>query len=291
MWMYSQIADLPQEVIDDHFRRPHSDPVRIAQWNEWTSCKNEEDLHYTCAGINHMAFFLSFGYGDRDLYPAVRAAAVNPTLACFDRTRFALCRRLGYYMTESPRHTAEYVPYFLKNKAEMAAYDLVPSSYLDTCAKQDQMYRDLQTTLAKGEPAIPSPYKPSLEHVSRILNAIITGKPFVFNGNVHNRGGALISNLPGDCCVEVPCVADREGIRPTAVGELPPQCAALIRTNVNVQDLTVCGILEGRRDRILQAVMLDPSTAAQISLDAIDELVEAMFQAHAKAGNLPPNLR
>jgi alpha-galactosidase len=114
------------------------------------------------------------------------------------------------------------------------------------------------------------------------MNAIVTGRPFVFNGNVHNRGGALIGNLPGDSCVEVPCVASRTGIAPVAVGELPPACAALIRTNINVQDLAVRGILEERRDLIYQAAMLDPNTGSTLTLPAIRKLCDAMFAAHAK---------
>jgi alpha-galactosidase len=121
----------------------------------------------------------------------------------------------------------------------------------------------------------------SVEYASRIINALATGKPFVFNGNVHNRGGALISNLPGDACVEVPCVVDRQGIQPVSVGELPPQCAALIRPNISVQDLAVRGILEGDRTRIRQAVMMDPNTASQISLSTMDKMLDAMFEAHA----------
>ena len=192
-------------------------------------------------------------------------------------------------MTETSGHTSEYVPYFLKSEAETAAHELQPSSYVGACADLENMYQVLKRAVASGEPMVATPYQPSNEHVSRILNAAVTGSPYVFNGNVHNRNGALISNLPGDCCVEVPCVSDRQGIRPISVGELPPQCAALIRTNINVQDLTVRGILEGSRKYIHQAVMLDPNTASTLSLSEIDRLVDAMFAAHKD--RLPANLR
>jgi alpha-galactosidase len=192
-------------------------------------------------------------------------------------------------MTETSGHTAEYTPYFLKHESEIQRCFLRVSGYLDTCQKQDAAYKALRREIKAGKPMADMPYKPSHEYASRIINALVTGRPFVFNGNVHNRGGALISNLPGDCCVEVPCTVDRQGVRPSAVGELPPACAALIRTNVNVQDLTVRGILEGDRRYIHQALMLDPLTTSVLSLDRIDKLADALFKAHA--ARLPANLR
>lgn len=287
----TRLLDITPEAVTTHFNRPHSDPEREREWVNWMALGVDPKLHYTCAGINHMAFFLRFESSQEDLYPLLRKAATIPHLCRFDHIRLALFRRLGYCMTETSGHMAEYVPYFLKDDAEIAANELRPSAYLDACVDLDGVFQAMKRSLAAGKPVIATPYQPSNEHVSRIVNAVMTGVPYVFNGNVHNRNGALIANLPGDCCVEVPCVADRQGIRPTSVGELPPQCAALIRTNVNVQDLTVRGILEGDRTRIRQAVMFDPNTAAQLTLAKIDQVTEAMFAAHATAGNLPANLR
>jgi alpha-galactosidase len=129
----------------------------------------------------------------------------------------------------------------------------------------------------------------SVEYASRIINAVVTNKPYVFNGNTSNRAGSLITNLPKDTCVEVPCVADASGVTPMFVGDLPTQCAALIRTNVNVQELVVEGMLTGNRRRILQAAVVDPNTAAQLTLTQIRGLVDDMFKAQEKW--MPVNLR
>jgi alpha-galactosidase len=250
---------------------------------------DDPELSYTCAGINHMAFFLRFESAGRDLYPLLRKAMDLPHLWRCDPVRFDLFRRLGFFMTETSGHTAEYTPYFLKHETEIKRCHLRVLGYLETCRKQDAAYRSMRREVKAGKAMAVLPYKPSHEYASRIINGLVTGKPYVFNGNVHNRGGALISNLPGDCCVEVPCTVDRQGVRPSAVGELPPACAALIRTNVNVQDLTVRGILEGSRTYIRQALMLDPLTSGSLSLNRIDQLADALFKAHAK--RLPANLR
>jgi alpha-galactosidase len=289
MRMITAMASEKPAVIWRHFKRPWGDPEREREWKEWIRLGEDPDLSYTCAGINHMAFFLRFESKGRDLYPLLRKAMDIPHLYRFDRVRFDLMRRLGYFMTETAGHTAEYTPYFLKSDAEVARCFLRVSGYLQTCRDQDAAYRVLRREVKAGQNMAGMPYKPSREYCSRIINGLVTGQPYVFNGNVHNQGGALISNLPGDCCVEVPCTADRQGVRPTMVGELPPACAALICTNVNVQDLCVRGILEGNRRYIHQAIMLDPNTASVLTLAEIDRLVEAMFTAHAK--RLPKNLR
>jgi alpha-galactosidase len=192
-------------------------------------------------------------------------------------------------MTETSGHMAEYVPYFLKSPREISQRHLRVSSYVGTCKELDAAYRQLRRTVKSGRQIVQVPYEPSNEHASRIINAAVTDRPFIFNGNVHNRGGALISNLPGDSCVEVPCVSGRAGIQPVSIGELPPQCAALIRTNINVQDLAVRGILEGKREYIYQAVMMDPNTASVLTLPEIWKLCDTMFEVHHK--RLPVNLR
>ncbi|MCL4217889.1 MAG: alpha-glucosidase/alpha-galactosidase, partial [Candidatus Hydrogenedentes bacterium] len=125
--------------------------------------------------------------------------------------------------------------------------------------------------------------KRSNEYASSIMNAVETGEPYTFGGNVLNRG--LITNLPEDCCVEVLCVADRNGITPTHFGALPPQCAALTRTNVNVQEVTIEAALTGKRDHIYQAAMLDPHTAAELTVDEIVSLCDELIDAHG--GYLP----
>jgi alpha-galactosidase len=289
MRMITAMMEESPAVLTRHFKRPYGHPERNREWLDWMARGADPDLAYTCAGINHMAFFLRFESKGRDLYPLLRKAMDIPHLWRFDPVRFDLFRRLGFFMTETSGHTAEYTPYFLRDKAESDRVFLRVAGYLETCRDQEAAYKGLRKEVKAGRPMAEMPYKPSREYASRIINGLATGRPFVFNGNVHNRGGALISNLPGDCCVEVPCTVDRQGVRPSAVGDLPPACAALIRTNVNVQDLTVRGILEGDRRYIRQALMLDPLTAGSLTLAGIDKLADALFKAHA--ARLPANLR
>lgn len=288
MRMLVGMLDYPAAAIARHFRRPWGDATRIREWQEWMRIGEDPELSYLCAGINHMAFFLRFESGGRDLYPALWKAFDIPHMLRMDPVRFELFRWLGYFMTETSDHSSEYTPYFLKDEAEARARHVRVKGYVGAVEELEVAYRALRRDLEAGRSVIAAPYAPTHEYASRILNAIVTGRPFVFNGNVHNRGGALISNLPGDACVEVPCVASRMGIAPTAVGELPPACAALIRTNINVQDLAVRGILQESRELIYQAAMMDPNTASTLTLPKIRELCDAMFKAHA--GRLPKGL-
>jgi len=183
-------------------------------------------------------------------------------------------------MTETSGHCSEYLPVYLKSETEIARCALRVAGYLDDVANLNAATDALDRRLSEGLPVV-SPDDPlSVEYASRIMNAVATDRPFVFNGNVHNSGGALIANLPGDSCVEVPCVADRAGVTPTVIGDLPPQVAALIRTNINVQDLAVRGILHNDKEFLYQAAMLDPNTSASLTLGGIRELMDAMFEAH-----------
>jgi alpha-galactosidase len=273
-------AGVTAAAVDTHFKRRRDTKERVREWLEWMAMGEDSDLSYLCAGINHMAFFLKFSSGGRDLYEDIREILEMPHLRRLDPVRFDLCERLGYFMTETSGHTSEYVPYYLRSKAGIEEMALRPGSYLQACRQQDKWYHSLRNELLAGKEAVETPYTPSVEHVSRILNAMATGEPYVFNGNVHNAGGALISNLPGDACVEVPCTADRNGITPHHIGELPPACAAMIGTNINVQDLAVRGILEGDREYIKQALLLDPNTASTLAPRKIWAMADAMFEAH-----------
>jgi len=283
------LMDRPAREITRHFQRPWGAPARTREWLAWMEMGKDPNLRYTCAGINHMAFFLRFESGGTDLYPRLRELVRMPHLFRLDPVRLELFRWLGYFMTETAGHTAEYTPYFLKSEQETAARHLQAMLYLSTCRYQERAYSRLVRDIRAGAALIPTPYVLSHEYASRIMNALVTGTTFAFNGNMHNRGGALISNLPGDCCVEVPCVAGPEGIVPLPVGDLPPQCAALIRTNVNVQDLTVRGILEDSLDYLYQAAMLDPNTASTLTLGQIETLCDALVAAHRD--RLSPRLR
>jgi alpha-galactosidase len=224
-------------------------------------------LEYRCAGINHLAFYLELTHEGRDVYPALRAKADIPE---WNSVRYEVLRHFGYFCTESSEHLAEYVPWFIKSaKPELVEEFNVPlDEYLRRC--EEQLARAVPTELASER---------SDEYGAAIIHALETGEPFRFNGNVMNDG--LIDNLP-PCCVEVPCVAGADGITPEPVGALPPQLAALIQTNVNVQALTVEAALAGAPDHAYHAAMLDPHTAGELSLQEIHDLVDQLLEAHSQ---------
>jgi alpha-galactosidase len=244
-----------------------------------------DELEYLCAGINHLAFYLELRHRGRDVYPQLRRVLEEGCVPEWNRVRYEVFRHFGYFSTESSEHLAEYVPWFIKNgRPELAEEFNVPlDEYPRRCERQIVEWEELRASLEEG--AHIAPHR-SDEYGTRIIRAIETGEPFRFNGNVMN-GSGLITNLPRECCVEVPCLADVHGITPQPVGALPPQLAALIQTNVNVQALTVEAALTGRRDHVDHAAMLDPHTAAELSLGEIHELVDDLVAAH---GELVPPL-
>jgi alpha-galactosidase len=224
-------------------------------------------LEYRCAGINHLAFYLELRHDGRDVYPDLRRKTDIPD---WNRVRYELLRHFGYFCTESSEHLAEYVPWFIKNdRPELLDEFNVPlDEYLRRC--EEQLAQPVPGELARAR---------SDEYGASIVHALETGEPFRFNGNVMNDG--LIDNLPR-CCVEVPCLADARGISPLPVGALPPQLAALIQTNVNVQALTVEAALTGGREHVYHAAMLDPHTAAELPLQEIHDLVDQLLEAHSQ---------
>jgi alpha-galactosidase len=242
------------------------------------------ELEYVCAGINHLAFYLELRRGGRDLYPELRRVLDEGRVPEWNRVRYELFEYFGYFSTESSEHLAEYVPWFIKRaRPELIEQFNIPlDEYPRRCEVQIAEWEGLHASLADGDPLAGTR---SDEYAAGIVHALETGGSFAFNGNVMNEG--LIDNLPY-CCVEVPCVAGGGEIRPQAVGPLPPQLAALIQTNVNVQALTVEAALTGRRDHVDHAAMLDPHTAAELPLGEIHELVEALLEAH---GAWVPSLR
>jgi len=257
-------------------------------WKIYSESINDTSVNTLAAGINHMAAFLVFEKGGKDLYPVLHKALDIDYIRNIDPVRLELMKRFGYFMTETSGHIAEYLPWFMKSKTEIERMGLKPLNYLQTCEDLEKVFQKYKDIASKGESFIKPNEPVSIEYISRILNAIETGQSYVFNGNVYN-GKNLISNLPSDCCVEVPCLADGNGIQPTSIGNLPPQCAAMMKTNINVQDLAVRGILEGKREHIYHAAMLDPNTAATLTLPVIEELVDEMFEAHGEL--IPQNLR
>jgi alpha-galactosidase len=236
------------------------------------------ELTYLAAGINHMAFYLRFEHRGRDLYPDLRRIAEDGRMPDGNRVRYEMLRHLGYFVTESSEHFAEYVPWFIRRDRPdlIERFNIPLDEYIRRCEAHDATWQRQRAELLDDSTALE--VSRSGEYGARIIHSIEAQQPRVVYGNVPNRG--LISNLPDGCCVELPCLVDRTGIAPTTIGALPPQLAALIRTNVNVQELTVEAALTGRRDHVHHAAMLDPHTAAELTLDEIRELVDALLEAH-----------
>ena len=262
-------------------------------------------VQYFCAGINHLAFFLRYEVDGEDAYPLIRRA-FDTTHRDQEIVRQEMFRRLGYFMTESSYHLPEYLPYFIKSDELIREYDvevdenlvksvetaeifeLVHQAFLEgrnllaeggqvTFVPRSRMRRE-HTKPGEEFVAFRVPDRPSGEYCSRICNAIVTGEAYAFHGNVLNKG--LITNLPAKTCVEVPCLVDGNGFQPTHVGELPPQCAAVIQTNLNVQELTTRGMLEQNRDYVYHAVLLSPLASAVLSTRGIYDLMDDLLDAH-----------
>jgi alpha-galactosidase len=250
------------------------------------------EINYICAGINHMAFYLRLEHNGQDLYPRLRDVAQARTYdrryrGLADHIRYDLFLRTGYFVTESSEHFSEYVPWFIHHDRPdlLEQYEIPLDEYLARCEDQIAEWEAQRATYERGELDIE--HQHSHEYGSLIIHSMETDTPRVVYGNVENRG--LIDNLPPGCCVEVPCLVDKNGIQPTKIGALPPHLAALMQTNVNVQALTVEAMLTGRREHLYHAAMLDPHTAAELSLDQIWSLVDDLIAAHGEM--LPPELR
>ena len=244
---------------------------------------NYADVSFLVAGINHMAFFLKFEYKGKDAYPHLFQALDDPSVVARDSVRFEMMRRLGYFVTESSEHQSEYVPYFIHHGAEVIEKFGIPiNDYIRRCESQIASWGAMEKDLLDENK--PVAITRSVEYGSTIIHSIVTGQPSVIYGNVPNHG--LITNLVAGSSVEVPCLVDKQGIQPTYIGDLPPQLAAIIRTNQNVQELTVEAAVTGRRDYIYQAVMADPHTATVLTLDKIWAMCDDLIAAHQKDGVL-----
>jgi alpha-galactosidase len=239
-----------------------------------------EGVKTKIAGINHMAWLLEASKDGVDLYPEIkrRARELQDSGKHKDMVRFEMMFRFGYYVTESSEHNAEYHPYFIKkNYPELIDRFNIPlDEYPRRCIRQIEKWKTMREELVNNRNL---EHKRSHEYASYIFEAIETNKPFKIGGNVMNTGG-LISNLPREACVEVPCLVDRGGVQPTYVGDLPPQLAALNRTNINTQLLTIEAALTGKKEHIYHAALLDPHTAAELSIDDIVAMCDDMIEAH-----------
>ena len=258
----------------------HSVQVCVPELFEHLGIKEQYDLadfQWKIAGINHMAFLLEITKDGEDFYPTIRQLAEEKENPHRDSVRFELMKRFGYYITESSEHNAEYHPYFIKSKYPELIDDLgIPlDEYLTRCENQIRDWETMREDIVDNGDLT---HKRSREYASYIMDAIKTGNPTVIAGNVLNKG--LITNLPEDVCVEVPCLVDKNGIQPTYVGALPTQLAALNRTNINVQELTVEAALTLEKDKIYQAAYLDPHLSSELSLADITQLVDDLIEAH-----------
>ena len=272
-----------------------------------------DEISYLCAGINHMAFYLSFdhrqGGQKNDLYPQIRKVVAEGRVPEHNRVRYEMLARTGYFVTESSEHFAEYVPWFIKKgRGDLLEELNIPiDEYLRRCEVQITGWQFMQQKIenptvdlgdefvvAMREAGVPEEKLPvvrqhledlyqverSHEYGSQIIHSMETDEPCVIYGNVKNEGH--ITNLPPGCCVEVPCLVDANGVQPMHVGELPPHLAALMQTNINVQSLTVEAALTRSREHVYHAAMLDPHTAAELDLEQIWNLVDDLLEAHAE---------
>jgi alpha-galactosidase len=277
-----------------------------------------EELSFKSYGINHQAWITEFRQGGVDLYPELRrvmmkkfpspsegrkhgdVARVSSSIAVdhgedvyyYERVRTEIMRTFGFFHTESSHHGSEYTPWFRKDAATIDGYIKKRWDYYEFSKGMDWKAQASDVTaLCSAEKALEC----SEEYGAPIIHSMVSGQPRVIYGNVPNGGapgtspacatGHLIPNLPRSACVEVACLVDRNGIQPTIPGELPPQCAALNRTNINVQELTVLASETGDPSIIEQAMAMDPLTGALLTLPRIRELTKEMFRAHRR--NLP----
>lgn len=239
---------------------------------------DDEGVESKIAGINHVAWLLEVKKDGVDLYPEIkRRAAEKQKEKHLDMVRFEMMLKFGYYVTESSEHNAEYHPYFIKKSYPelIEKYNIPLDEYPRRCINQINGWKEMREKIFASESI---EHQRTNEYASYIMEAIETNIPYKIGGNVMNTG--LITNLPKEACVEVPCLVDRSGITPTYVGDLPPQLAALNRTNINTQLLTIEAAVTGKKEHIYHAAMLDPHTSAELSLDDITALCDDLIEAH-----------
>ena len=245
-----------------------------------------DTLTYHVAGINHMAWFLKLEQDGEDLYPTLRACLDDDAIVAKDPVRFDIYRHFGWFVTESSRHMAEYVPYYMRDEDEMARVD-VPHRTGEQMDGQNETRAkrraERQAKMLAEAPKI----ERSNEYGAQIIHAMETDTALTVHGNVPNTG--LITNLPTDCSAEVPCLVNRAGLHPCYVGALPPQLAALSRTNVTMQELVVRAVLDEDREAAHHAAMLDPNTSSQLSLPKVRECMDLLMDAQNDM--LPPGMR
>jgi len=298
-----------EELCPDAWLLNYTNPMAMNCWaiNDYTHIKNvglchsvqgtaallarylgvpHDELSYWAAGINHMAWFLELRWRGEDAYPLLREKFKDPEIYSRpdehwffgpDIVRAETFKAFGYFHTESSQHTSEYVPYFrkkgrpeLSERFRLLRLGAYPEMELKSRRKRDEEFKQQLCTDQK------LPISRTDEYCATIIHSIETGIPLRINGNVKNNG--LITNLLEGCCVEVPCLVDKEGIHPCYVGDLPPQLAALNQSNINVQKLTVKAAIEKDKTSIFHALLLDPLTSATLTIDEIQRMLDEIFQ-------------
>jgi alpha-galactosidase len=240
------------------------------------------EIDFLAAGINHMAWFLRLEHQGRDLYPTLKQNFEKPGYYVNEKVRAEVLRHFGYFMTESTGHLSEYLPYFRKNRKALDLYCDEPAfggetgAYYKYCAMLAEKFAKTDPLSIESTQLGPR----SAEYCSHIIEARETGRVFRLNGNIRNDGS--ITNLPDGCCVEVPIYVDRTGLHATVVGNLPPQCAALNMSNILVQGMAVEASFTGDPELVMNAVAMDPLTAAVLTLQEIRDMVAEMFAAEAQ---------
>src|SRR4051812_2676034 len=241
------------------------------------------DVRFVTAGFNHQAFVLTFERDGVDLYPRLREVIDgDPELQ--RRVRVELFRHFGYFPTESSEHSAEYVPWFMRHDGEIERFRIFVGDYLQRSERNIDEY---ERTKRELESDAPLELEPLSELASEFIHAHQTGKPRELYVNVRNDG--KVPDLPDECCVEVPCLVDVNGPQPRSVGALPPQLAALNRTFLNVVELTVRAVLDGSRQHVYQAALLDPNAGATLTTHEVVAMCDELFEAHAEL--IPEALR
>lgn len=297
-FMLDLVRDM-QAVCPDALLLNYTNPMSILTWAVYRAfprqrvvglCHNVQytardlaeylgvDLHrlsYHCGGINHMTWFLKLMIDGRDAYPRLFEASEKPEIFARDKVRFELLRQLGRFVSESSEHSAEYTPYFLRRDDQIAAYDVPVDEYVRRSVRNLDRYAETRRKLLAGEDF---PLERSVEYGANIIHGSVTGEMQLIYGNVENTG--LIDNLPPGCCVEVPIVVDYNGLRPVAIGTLPAELAGHCAPHTYVQELTVRAALEGDRDLVYRAAMLDRHTASVLSLREIRAMVDDLIAAH-----------
>ncbi|HUA42442.1 MAG TPA: alpha-glucosidase/alpha-galactosidase [Streptosporangiaceae bacterium] len=277
----------------------YSNPMAMLPWavyagtdfrNVFGLCHSVRDTHaflaglvgadparvsFLTAGFNHQAFVLRFEQDGESLYPRL-ADVIDGSPELQRRVRVEIYRRFGYFPTESSEHSAEYVPWFMRHDDEVSRYRIFVGDYL---ARSEENLAELATLQDQLTAGTELDLEPTDELASQFIHSMETGTEREIYVNVRN--GGLISSLPDDCCVEVPCAVSAGSAKPLSVGPLPPQLAALNRTFLNVVELTVAAALEGSREHVYQAALLDPNTAATLTVDQTVAMVDELLAAHA----------